>query len=211
VSSPAQTSSQGTEWSSDHSLVRCFRSGEGTAANLLYLRYVDRLRAVARSKIPRDLTRFMDVDDLVQSVFRRFFEAASDGRYDSPTGDDFWRLLVAIAANRVRTEITYQRAAKRDGRRTDNNCDVNSVLHKSHEGELELVVKDAMAQMPEDVRHVVLMRMEGYEVLQIAEMTGRSKRTTERLLSDARKFLKDLTSEPSDQGNPGSVGQDPEN
>src|SRR5436305_7435191 len=103
---------------SDDSLVRRLRAGSETAADRLYARYVARLRALARAKLSADVAGRVDPDDIVQSVFRRFFQAAQRGDYDAPAGDDLWDLLLVITLNRVRSEQAYQRAAKRDVRRT---------------------------------------------------------------------------------------------
>src|SRR5207249_1522497 len=71
---------------SDDTLVRWLRCGNDGAANRLYSRYVDRLRALARAKLSTDLSRRVDAEDIVQSVFRRFFQAARRGNYDAPAG-----------------------------------------------------------------------------------------------------------------------------
>jgi DNA-directed RNA polymerase specialized sigma24 family protein len=42
---------------------------------------------------------------------------------------------------------------------------------------------------------VVELRMEGYEVAEIAQQTGRSKRTVERILQESRNQLKVLLAE----------------
>ena len=52
------------------------------------------------------------------SVFRRFFQATRRDDYVAPGGEDLWDLLLVITLNRVRSEQAFQRAAKRDVRRT---------------------------------------------------------------------------------------------
>ncbi len=185
----------------DLALLRCFRSGQGDGATQLYLRYADRLRGLAKAKISPDLIRHLDVDDLVQSVFRRFFQAAQEGDYDSPTGADFWKLLMVMALNRIRTEITSHRTAKRDPRR-QNPIESAAAPWQfrpsdgvQDAGLLEVVLRDALHRLPEPMQQVILLRMEGHEVAQIAQDTGRSKRAVERILQDARKNLKVLLGE----------------
>src|SRR5262245_33816112 len=78
---------------SDRSLLRRFSSGNEAAAALMYNRYAARLRALVRSKLSSPLTRRLDPEDIVQSVFRRFFQSASQGNYDVPEGEDLWDLL----------------------------------------------------------------------------------------------------------------------
>jgi DNA-directed RNA polymerase specialized sigma24 family protein len=45
-------------------------------------------------------------------------------------------------------------------------------------------------QLPPDYQRVVELRMEGYDVADIARLVGRSKRTAERLLQEARGVLR---------------------
>ena len=57
---------------------------------------------------------------------------------------------------------------------------------------LRLVLDEQMAELPESNRAIVRMRMEGYEVGEIAERAGRSRRTVERVLRDFRDRLAGL-------------------
>jgi RNA polymerase sigma-70 factor (ECF subfamily) len=189
---------------SDTSLVRRVGEGCDDAADRLYRRYAARLRSVAERKLPADVAARVDADDIVQSVFRRFFQAARQGNYAAPTGDDLWHLLVVIALNRLRTVTTRQRAARRDSRRTvrpDSDRDDFGRCPTGGEGQpkavLRLVIRDALERMPDAYREVVELRMEGYEVAEIAQRTGRSKRTVERTLQDVRQSLHDLLNEDS--------------
>ncbi len=185
----------------DDSLVRRLRAGSETAAGRLYARYVARLRALARAKLSAELAGRVDPDDIVQSVFRRLFQAARRGDYDAPAGEDLWDLFLVITLNRVRSEQAYQRAAKRDVRRTARAGPDEDPLaavadrDESAEAALRLYVAEALEQLPEDYRRAVELRMEGYEVADIARTLGRSKRTVERLLQEARGVLRAALSE----------------
>jgi RNA polymerase sigma-70 factor (ECF subfamily) len=183
-------------FASDDSLVRRLRAGSETAASLLYQRYVPRLRALARAKLSADLAGRVEPDDIVQSVFRRFFQAASREDYDAPAGGDLWDLLLVITLNRVRSEAAFQRAAKRDVRRTTRPNATEDPLaaiadrDDSAIAALRLYVAEALEQLPADHQRVVELRMDGHEVDEIAQSVGRSKRTVERLLQEARGVLR---------------------
>src|SRR5260370_24947468 len=99
---------------SDHSLVQSFKLGSQEAATLLYRRYANRLRALARSKCSPDLAVRVDADDIVQCVFRSFFQAVSRGAYDVPPGEQLWKVLTVITRNRIRSEWPLHPSAKRD-------------------------------------------------------------------------------------------------
>jgi RNA polymerase sigma-70 factor (ECF subfamily) len=186
----------GDRSASDDSLVRRLRAGSETAAGRLYDRYVARLRALARAKLSADLAGRVDPDDIVQSVFRRFFQAAAREDYDAPAGEDLWDLLLVITLNRVRSEAAFQRAAKRDVRRTTKSGAEEDPLaavadrDDSAAAALRLHVAEALERLPTDYQRVVELRMDGYEVAEIARSIGRSKRTVERLLQEARGVLR---------------------
>src|SRR3954451_16216202 len=103
---------------SNRSLLRRLRGGSEDAATQLYRRYAHRLRALARANTSAHLARRVDAEDIVQSVFRIFFTAASQGLYDVPAGEDLWKLLLVIALNKIRAEGVFHQAAKRDIRTT---------------------------------------------------------------------------------------------
>jgi RNA polymerase sigma-70 factor (ECF subfamily) len=195
VSSQRHTPSEVESSVSDDTLVQWLRSGNDGAASRLYSRYVDRLRALARAKLSADLCRRVDAEDIVQSVFRRFFQAARQGNYDAPAGDDLWGLLLVITLNKIRSEKSYQRAAKRDVRRTidpGNGFSLEQIAERGDVADalLRLHVEEALARLPADYRAVVELRMEGHEVQEIAQQTGRSKRTVERILQESRQALR---------------------
>ena len=181
----------------DSVLLGQFQAGDQNAANRIYERYAGRLRALARSRFSANLARRVDVDDIVQSVFRRFFDGAAQGRYDIPSDEDLWNLLLVITLNRLRAEEVYHRAAKRDVRQSlemDNVAakDQPTCGRDSAYLLLRLTVREALSAMPEAQREVIELRMLGHDVASIAEKTGRSKRTVERILHGSRSALRDL-------------------
>jgi RNA polymerase sigma factor (sigma-70 family) len=190
-----------TENVSDDSLVRRLQAGSETAAGHLYVRYVARLRGLARAKMSAEVAGRVDPDDIVQSVFRRFFQAARRDDFAAPAGEDLWDLLLVITINRVRSEHAYQRAAKRDVRRTgkpggraeaewsEDPLAAIADQDDSAVAALRLYVVEALETLPPDHRRAVELRMDGFEVAEIARDLGRSKRTSERLLQEARDLL----------------------
>ncbi len=189
------------EGSSDHSLLLRFRMGQPDAPTQLYLRYAERLHALASKQSSPDLARRLEPEDIVQSVFRTFFRRAAEGQYDVPEGEEIWKLLLVIALNKVRTVATYHRAAKRDVRQTTGGKAVERTVEaRTGQDEvalttLRLTIEEALADLPEVHRRMVELRIEGHEVAEIAAAVGRSKRSVERVLQDFRKRLDDLIRE----------------
>jgi RNA polymerase sigma-70 factor (ECF subfamily) len=185
----------------DHSLLHEIRQGDQAAAALLHQRYAQRLRALARAQCSADLARCVEVDDLVQSVFASFFRAASQGYYDILRGEELWSLFLVIALNKIRARGAYHRAAKRDTRRTvagaayEHTLEQVAARDESAQSLLRLTMDDVLHQLPETQQDVIRLRLEGYEVKEIAERLGRSRRTCERLLQEARTNLAELLQE----------------
>jgi RNA polymerase sigma-70 factor (ECF subfamily) len=185
-----------TDQPSDHSLLRRFRRGNQDAATQLYLRYAHRLRALVRANCSTELTRRLEPDDIVQSVFRRFFRRVLTGDYDVPPGEELWGLLLVIALNKIRSEESFHRAGKRDVRLTVAGGDAEGLLaSQSGANEvafavLQLTIDEALDTLPLPQRHMAELRIQGHEIAEIAQQTGRSRRTVERLLQDVRKRLR---------------------
>lgn len=180
--------------SSDRSLLVRLRGGQQDAATELYLRYAHRLRALVRSRCSPHLSRRLEPDDIVQSVFRRFFRRVLQGDYDVPPGEELWGLLLVIALNKIRTEEAFHRAGKRDVRISTQPADPTLIEARSDEDRthLQLCVSDALGQLAEGHRVMVELRIQGHEVAEIARQTGRSKRTVERILQEVRAQLRKL-------------------
>jgi RNA polymerase sigma factor (sigma-70 family) len=182
---------------SDHTLLRRFRRGSQEAATQFYRRYEHRLRALIRRKCPAGLARRIDPDDISQAVFRVLFQGVNRGQYDVAAGETAWKLLVTLALNKVRTESAYQHAAKRDARLTSGNSQLEQCLELLTSGDgsdtfAELVIGEAVDRLPADHQRIIKLRLEGYQVAEIAERIGHSKRSVERFLHEARSRLASL-------------------
>jgi RNA polymerase sigma-70 factor (ECF subfamily) len=197
---PSATSESQTP-SSDRSLLVRFREGSQDAATQLYRRYAQRLRELAQAQFSDTLARQLEADDIVQSVFGSFFRGASQGHYDVPDGEELWRLFLVIALNKVRARARWHKAAKRDVRRTAGGEGYEAALDRVAAEDdaaaalLQMCVDDAVAQLPEAHQKALRLRIEGYEVSEIAQMLGRSMRSTERQLQEARQKLAVLLAE----------------
>lgn len=179
----------------DQSLVRRFRDGEDDAATALYLRYAGRLVKLADRQVYDDVALQADREGIVQSVFRTFFRRASSGQYEALSGDDLWRLMLAIALNKIRSTGTWHRAARRNVSRTrplTNQAGMEQPLAHDHEMpvvHLRLTIDELLEQIPAENRRIILLRIDGFEVTDIAQQTGRAKRSVERILQKFRQQL----------------------
>ena len=182
---------------SDGTLVREYQSGSEEAARELYLRYASRLRALAVAQCGSDLSPRFDADDIVQSVFRTFFQRVRRGCYDVPAGTELWGLFLVLALRKVRSRASFHRAAKRDVRLTAGGDAVEQAEHPMRHDEsactfLRMVIDETLEGVRPANRAIIRLRIENHEVAEIAHRTGRSKRTVERVLQEFRQRLADL-------------------
>jgi RNA polymerase sigma-70 factor (ECF subfamily) len=209
VLEPLGDSALGRSGPADHELLRALQEGDRYAATLLYRRYAKRLRQLIRAKCSSQLARRVDAEDIMQSVFHAFFRGATSGCYSVPKGEDLWPLLLVIALNKIRTQGSYHTAAKRDVRMTCGLEDTEALQRAVHRLEadeplpfLQLIAQETLERLDPDKRDVVQLRMAGYEVEEIAQRLGRSKRTVERLLQACRHELTRMLTEPDQYAKP---------
>jgi RNA polymerase sigma factor (sigma-70 family) len=181
-------------------LVARWRQGDQQAAAELFQRYANRLIALARSRLSTRMARRVAPEDVVQSVYRCFFASTSAGRYDLERGGDLWQLLVRIALHKLGDHIRRNNRAKRSVQ-----------LEQSFGSEESLfgIHPKALAQGPSPVealalaeelellmqaldaseRRVLELRLQGYNVEEIARDAGCSQRTVLRILKRIRTQL----------------------
>jgi RNA polymerase sigma-70 factor, ECF subfamily len=183
---------------SDHRLLEQFRQGQMDASTQIYLKYADRLIGMTTKKSSMELSRHVDPEDIVQSVFRTFFRRVEKGQYDVPEGEEIWKLLLVITLNKIRAVVAHNRAAKRDVRRTQSEASVEHSMAYMDENDgmalatLKMVIDETLSDVLEVNRVIIRQRIEGYEIEEIAKNVQRSKRTVERVLQDFRSRLSKL-------------------
>ncbi len=182
----------------DKSLLTRYRRGDDDAATELYLRYADRLRALATHQTSAVLQQRVDAEDMVQSVFRTFFRRAAIGQYDIPEGDELWKLLLVIGLNKIRYAGIHHRASKRDVAKTTSAEDLQFTLSAQRSGDevalsvLRLTIDEMLEPLPAAHRQMIQQRIAGHEISEISQATGRSKRSVERILQEFRQKLGEL-------------------
>jgi len=183
---------------SDHDLLEAFRSGQMDASTRLYMKYADRLIGMTARKSSSELAAKVDPEDIVQSVFRTFFRRVEKGQYDVPEGEDIWKLLLVITLNKIRAVVAFNRAAKRDMRRTRSDAMVEEAVAQADNKDeialatLRIVIDELLADQLEVNQIIIRQRIEGYDILEIAKNVNRSKRTVERVLQEFRARLSQL-------------------
>jgi RNA polymerase sigma-70 factor, ECF subfamily len=99
---------------SDNELVDRWRAGDEVAAGILHKRYMHKLLNLVGRHLASRFNPRLDADDVVQSVFGSFFNGAKEGRYAFDAENDFWKLLLTIALNKVRNTVRHHQTQMRD-------------------------------------------------------------------------------------------------
>jgi len=170
------------------------RTGDQDAASTIYRRYAGRLRSLVAAQCAAELQARFDAEDIVQSVFRAFFQGVQEASYDVPEGQELWGLLFVIALHKVRNQASFHRAAKRDvGQTVGGDCFDHHDLADDDASLafLQMLIDDELKGYPPVNRQIIRMRIEGYDITEIVQQAGRSRRTVERVLQEFRKRLSD--------------------
>lgn len=178
-------------------LLERFRDGDGLAAEAIFARYFERLIALARSRLSPRLAGRTDPEEIALSTYRSFFVKAREGRYDLNRGGDLWRLLSSIAKHKLFHQVRHHRA---DRRSVDVEIPFDQVDEGRHTGHQHEPTPEEAAALADEIervlshldhfgRRVLELRLQGLQLSEIAEDTGRSERSVRRSLAQIRELL----------------------
>jgi RNA polymerase sigma-70 factor (ECF subfamily) len=173
------------------------------AARQIWLRFADRLRGLVRSRLDPRILRRASEDDVVQSLFASFFTAPPDPSGPPRSRADLWRLLVHFAICKVANTAERHYAQRRDVRRTQPIDTTPAQGFARKELELEdphwispadaAVAREEFDRLrnlvPDDLRPVFDLRLEGHTNAEIARRISRVERTVELKLRAIRGLL----------------------
>lgn len=188
-------------------LLERWRAGDQQAAAALFACYADRLIALARSRLPAQLVQRVDPEDVVQSVYRSFFTGARDGHYHPQRGGDLWRLLVTITLHKIANQVEWHAAEKRAVGRDRGFGSEDSllrlqadVLARDPSPVAAVVLADELEKLMRQLepleRHMFELRLQGYNLDEIAARVDRSERTVIRALNEIKQRLEQWGADP---------------
>lgn len=157
-------------------------------------RYSQRLLDLARRNLPERVRQRVDPEDVVQSVYRSFFQRLNEGRFSFEESGDVWRLLAAMTFQKVRRASRFHRQQRRDVRRelpldaggNAGNCDHRAIEAGPEDvAALYECLESLLTRLPAKYREIIVLRLEGDSLDQIARKVNRSRRTVFRALADA--------------------------
>jgi RNA polymerase sigma-70 factor (ECF subfamily) len=181
-------------------LVARWQQGDQQAATELFHRHVHGLVALAQTRLSSKLSQRIDPEDVVQSAYRSFFAGTRDGRYDLQRGGDLWQLLVTITLHKLHNQVRHNLARKRAVNQEqwlDRNLDpgeMPTAMMAQEPSPLEAVtlideVEQLMRGLNPEQRPILQLRLQGYDLREIANETQFSHRTVCRVLERVRQQL----------------------
>ena len=180
-------------------LLENWRSGDETAAAELFNRYVNQLVGLARTRLSERMKRRVEPEDVVPSAYRSFFRKAGDGRYNLEKSGDLWKLLTAITVSKIRGQVEFHMAQKRQV-----YAEESIAANKSFRVHPEAVVRDPTpddaAALEEELKAIVThldplqskileLALADHSTDEIAEKVQRSVRTVRRTIQAIRQGL----------------------
>jgi RNA polymerase sigma-70 factor (ECF subfamily) len=178
-------------------LLNHAREGDGPALGQLLQRYRNYLHLLARVQIGRRMQGKLDVADVVQETFLEVHRGIGQFRGRSEQQFLAWlrQILVGILANQVRRYFGTKRRDVRLERELQDDLDRSSVYLGSHlvaaqsspsaqasRREQAVLLADAMEDLPEDYREVIILRqLEGLTFPQVARRMGRTEDSVKNL------------------------------
>jgi RNA polymerase sigma-70 factor, ECF subfamily len=175
------------------------------AARIIWERFAPRLRVLVRRHLDGRILRREDEQDILQSMFASFYQGQSTGKAAPASRQELWRLLVRITMCKVVNTANRHMAIRRDVRKErsdrpgsgDDDGRTDWMLdhidrHQSSPDERVAVVEEVerlLQLLPQDLRQIVLWRLEGFTNAEISQMIGKTVRSVELKLQLIRKML----------------------
>lgn len=154
--------------------------------------HAPRLEALIRGRLaPRFRSRF-DADDVVQSAFRSFFLRPVPAHSALSRDTDLWPLLADIAVRKLAQQVRRHQAQRRDVR-TDSLADDSLAgpgVGPDDAASLTEIIERVQLNLDAKSREAFLLRVQGYEILEIAEQLQISERTVRRQLALAKDLIR---------------------
>jgi RNA polymerase sigma-70 factor, ECF subfamily len=178
-------------------------ASEGDGARAVFERFTRRLIGLARSQLDAQFRHKIDLEDVIQSVYKSFFLRYGEGALAAEGWDGLWGLLTCITVRKCADRVRYHRAECRDiGREISAPAESNylepwrdAVGREPTPDEAAVLaetVEHVLRGLDGDERNVVELSLQGYSTQEISASLGRAERSVRRLRERTRKRLLEL-------------------
>lgn len=190
------------------------REGDDDAIAEMWDSYFQRLVRLAARRLPTNLRRTGDEEDIALSAFNSFIAGIRRDQFPDLSGpDNLWGLLITLTGRKVNAHLRHQTRQKRGGGavrgesvfmdpdESKRSAGISSVSAEMNTADLNAELEEAcetLLDQLDDVqlRQIAVMRMDGFLVDEIAERLGLSKRATERRLQLIRRIWTESAEQP---------------
>ena len=180
------------------SILCGLRTGADSAAECVFRRFSHRLIALAGSRLDGALNAKVDPEDVIQSVFRSFFDRYAKGQFESDDWDQIWTILTVITIRKCHNKQQHFRTQRRDvGREFQPPAEAADFLDAvsreptpEQAAILTETLEDVMAQLSPIQRKILALHLQGLSVREIGDHLERTERTVRRILQQIRDELK---------------------
>lgn len=171
-------------------------------ADAVFNRYAQRLLMIASDRLGSRLKAKVSPEDVVQSAFKSFFRRRGKFQFQDDAADGLWGLLVVITIRKCTKWADVFGAAKRaagrevplDGSFTESCPDWELAGREPgpvEAAQLAELVEAMMSQLDARQQQILALRMQGYELDEIAAEVHSSRRTVSRVISEAKDWLRE--------------------
>lgn len=172
-------------------LMRRVRAGDDQAANELVRQYEPEIRREVRLRLSNPgVRRVFDSMDICQSVLASFFVRAHLGQYEVNDPRQLFKLLMAMARNKLAFQVRRARAQRRDHRRivkeTPDELEVPAGSSTpSQVVEARELISEFRRRLTAEERHMADLRSQGQSWERIATALGGSPEARRKQLARA--------------------------
>jgi len=177
------------------------------AASIIWNRFSSRLQALVRRHLHNRIRRREDEQDVLMSMYASFCAGQLEGKTPPASREELWKLLVRITMCKVVNTANRHLAARRDVRRERDDArddDPESSLFPrwmldhvdkaQPSPEEQVIVLDELNRLlqglPEELRQIVVWKLDGYTNAEISRLMGRTVRCVELKMQLIRTRLR---------------------
>jgi RNA polymerase sigma factor (sigma-70 family) len=190
------------------------KSGEVEAAQNLWNRYSEELLRVAKWRLGASPRRTGDEEDVALSVFGSLFRGMAEGRLDNISSrDELWWVLLSITRRKAVDHIRRETAQKRHhqpnqpggqhglGPPYSSHFSLNDLVSSNPTPEFVAALEEQYQRLlallrNDQLREIAALRLEGYNIAEIAQKVAASQRAVERKLHLIRTKWKRVLLDP---------------
>lgn len=183
------------------------QAGDEDALKPLCDRYFPKVVAVAKRSLGKLPPGVGDAEDAAQSALISFWQGVTAGKFEEGLDrNGLWKLLTVITTRKTYRQLERALAEKRGGgkvrqapagRDGESTPGLEELVEVLPTQELDLVCKEMLESLPDDVRPFAVLRLLGYRNREVADHMGCTERKVERKLQLVRLAWQEHADGPS--------------